>query len=250
METIPLWVPVVFFAIAVVYAMVGLGGGSAYVAALAVMGFPYAAIPQVGLACNVLVTAGGVWHFRRAGHLSWRTCLPFVVASIPAAYLGGRIPIGPRPFALILGLALLAAGVRMLATPAARELRRMSTARAWALGVPVGAALGFVSGLVGIGGGVFLASVLVLARWTDARGAAGMVAVFTFANSVAGLAGQVNKGLLIGVAVVPLLLAAVIGGQIGSRLGARGLPVLRLRQVLSLLLIAVALRTLWGAWQA
>jgi len=247
MESIPFWMPLTFFAIAAVYAMVGLGGGSSYVAALSVLGLPYAAVPQVALACNMLVTAGGMWHFRRAGYLSWSACLPFVVSSVPAAYLGGRIPIGPRPFEIVLGTVLLLAGARMLTTPAARELRLVSTRRAWAIGLPVGAALGFVSGLVGIGGGVFLASILVFTRWTDVRGAAGTVAVFTFANSVAGLAGHAYKGLLIGTAALPLLIAAVIGGQIGAGLGARGLSMPRLRQVLSLLLIGVAACVLWEA---
>ncbi len=244
-ESLPLWVPVIFFAIAAVYAMAGLGGGSSYVAALAVLGLPFGAIPQVALACNALVTAGGVWHFGRAGRVPWKLCLPFVVASVPAAYLGGRVPIGPRPFALVLGLALLAAAARMLTAPAVREIRPVTLRSAWLIGVPVGAVLGLLSGLVGIGGGVFLAGVFLLARWSDARATAGALAVFTFANSVAGLTGHIHKGLMIGAGAVPLMLAAVIGGQLGSRLGARGLPLARLRQVLAVLMMIVALDLLW-----
>jgi len=248
MDTIPLWLPFVFFAIALVYATVGFGGGSSYLAALALLGLPHTMIPQVALVCNALVSAGGVWHFHRAGHVALPRVFPFVLASIPMAYLGGRIPVGPRLFAVLLGLSLLAAALRMMLTAPETSPRALGARRAWALGLPIGALLGLLAGLVGIGGGVFLAPLLVLTRWSDAKGAAGAAAVFILVNSIAGLAGQFTKGVFVDATLVPLALAVVLGGQVGSRLGSRRLPVPHVRKLLSALVLIVSLRTLWGAF--
>jgi hypothetical protein len=247
MDQIPLWLTPVFFAIALAYATVGLGGGSSYLAVLALVGLPPSAMAQVALACNALVTAGGTWHFSRAGHVSPRTLLSYVLGSVPVAYAGGRIEIAPRVFTVVLGFALLCAGVQMLVSLPDRTARAGLRTRPWWTGLLVGAALGLVSGLVGIGGGVFLAAFLVLARWSDARGAAGAAAVFTFLNSIAGLAGQAHKGFVLGASVVPLLLAVVAGGQMGSRLGSRRLSPTHMRRWLAALLVFVSLRVLWGA---
>jgi uncharacterized membrane protein YfcA len=249
METLPLWVPLLFFVIACAYAMVGLGGGSSYAAALVTIGIPYAAVPQVALACNILVTAGGIWHFRHAGYVSTRACLPFLLASVPAAYLAGRLAAPPGLFGFVLGVALFAAGLRMLVALPEREVRPVSARYQWIVGVPVGAVVGFISGFAGIGGGILLGAVLVLARWMDAKTAAGTVAVFTFANSVAGFAGHVQRELVLGMSVLPLLVAVVLGGQLGSRLAARRLPASRVRQLLAVLLLFVSVRTLWGIIQ-
>ena len=247
MDPFPLWVALLFFVMAGAFATVGLGGGSAYAAALITLGAPYAVIPQIALACNVLVAAGGVWHFGRAGYVSLRTCLPFLLASVPAAYLGGRVPVTPTVFEVVLGGALLVAGLRMLIASPGLVVRADGVSRLWITGLSIGAVVGFVSGLVGIGGGILLGAVLVLSRWMDARTAAGTMAVFTFANSAAGFVGHAQRGFVLGFSVLPLILAAVAGGQLGSRLGARRVPTHRLRQVLALLLLIVAVRTLWEA---
>ena len=247
MDPFPLWVTLLFFVLAGAFATVGLGGGSAYAAALITLNVPYAVIPQVALACNVLVAAGGVWHFGRAGYVSLRECLPFLLASVPAAYLGGRIHIGPTVFEFALGGALLVAGLRMLIGPRRQDARTDGVPGLWITGLSIGAVVGFVSGVVGIGGGILLGAVLVLSRWMDSRTAAGTMAVFTFANSAAGFVGHAQSGFVLGLSAVPLILAAVAGGQLGSRMGARRLPTHRLRQVLALLLMIVAVRTLWEA---
>jgi uncharacterized membrane protein YfcA len=245
--SIPLWLPFAFFAIAVVYATAGLGGGSSYLAALALTGLPHLVIPQLALACNILVTAGGTWHFWREGRISFPDTLPYLAASVPAAYLGGRIPLDPRVFAIVLGCVLFAAGAQMLFTAPREALRPLEGRRLWIIGLPLGAVLGLFSGLVGIGGGIFLAAVLVFARWADARTAAGTAAVFTLINSIAAFTGHATRGILLGADVIPLLVAVVAGGQIGSLLGARHLPVHRVRRVLALLLLFVSARTLWHA---
>ncbi|MCE9625743.1 MAG: TSUP family transporter, partial [Deltaproteobacteria bacterium] len=169
MEQLPQLLPL-FFLAALVYATAGFGGGSTYLALLALFAFPYGEMPKLALLCNLVVVSGGCWVFYRNGHFSPKKVLPFVVTSIPAAYLGGRIPIGKELFLWLLALSLLAAGVRMLISERAFvERGDLSWKRAWALGLPIGAGLGLLSGLVGIGGGIFLAPVLYFLGWTNSR---------------------------------------------------------------------------------
>lgn len=242
------WMPFAFFAVALAYSTVGFGGGSSYIALLAIAGLSHVVIPQTALVCNIVVTLGGVWHYARAGHLDAGRVLPFVALSVPAAYLAGRLDVGERVFFLLLGLSLAAAGTRALLAAGAHGPQRAAPALrrpAWPAGLAVGGALGFLAGLVGIGGGVFLAPVLLLARWADAKQAAAAASVFIVVNSVAGLAGQFAKGVYIDVSVVPLVLAVFAGGQIGSRLGSRRLPLPVLQRLLAALILAVGLRLIW-----
>lgn len=248
MESIPLWMPLAFFAVAVAYATVGFGGGSSYLALLALVGLSHVVIPQTALVCNLIVSAGGVWHFHRAGHLDLRRALPFVILSVPMAYLGGRIPLGRELFMMLLGVSLLAAALRML-IPSARfaRARGLGAREAWAVGVPLGGALGFLSGLVGIGGGIFLAPIVILAGWASAKQAAGLASLFILVNSAAGLTGQMHKGAHLEWMVVPLAMAALLGGQIGSRMGAQRLPQMGVQRILAALILLVSLRILGGA---
>ncbi len=196
MESIPFWLPFAFFAIALLYAMVGFGGGSSYLAVLALIGVSHTVIPQVALVCNIIVSGGGVWHFRRTGHLAFGKIAPFIAVSIPMAYLGGRIAVGQDVFIILLAVSLFAAGARtLMPSPDLRGLRHVSTVAAWRIGLPLGAVLGFFAGVVGIGGGIFLSPALILIRWADARGAAAAASVFVLVNSLSGLAGQFTKGI-------------------------------------------------------
>ncbi len=247
METMPLWLPLVFFVIALLYATVGFGGGSSYLAVLAFIGLPYHSIPQVALLCNLAVSGGGVWHFYRGGHLDLRKILPFIVLSIPLAFFGGQLPIGRQLFMILLGGSLFAAGARTFLPQRKFGPGGLSPKRAWQVGLPIGAALGFLAGLVGIGGGIFLAPVLILAGWANAKQAAAAAAIFIIVNSAAGLVGQLSKGVYLDTMVIPLVLAVVLGGQIGSRLGAYRLRVVGVRQLLGLLILFVSIRLVWSA---
>jgi uncharacterized membrane protein YfcA len=246
-ESIPLWLPVAFFLVALLYAAAGFGGGSAYLAVLAFSGLSYQALPQTALLCNVVVTLGGVWHFHRGGHAALRRVLPFFVLSIPMAYVGGRFEIGRETFSVLLGISLLAAGVRMILPRSEASARAMSVTTEWLIGLPVGAALGLLSGLVGIGGGVFLAPVLLLAGWTTSKQTAAAASLFILVNSGAGLAGQLVKGVYIGWWTVPLVLVVLVGGQIGSRVGSYKLSGAGVRRLLAAIIIVVGARVLWKA---
>jgi len=246
-ESMPLWLPVAFFAIALAYSAAGFGGGSAYLAVLALSGLPYQAVPQTSLLCNVVVTLGGVWHFHRGGHLDLKRVLPFFVLSIPAAYLGGRIQVGREPFFILLSVSLIAAGVLMF-IPRNHDVRRtLTNGQEWLIGLPAGAALGVLSGIVGIGGGVFLAPVLVLTGWTTSKQTAAAASLFILVNSVAGLGGHFVKGVHIGWMTAVLVLAALVGGQIGSRAGSYRLSGIGVRRILAAIIVVVGVRLLWKA---
>jgi len=247
MDAVWMWLPVLFFLIATFYASVGFGGGSSYLAVLALMGLSYTSIPQTALVCNIIVSAGGVWHFRRCGHLQWRRVLPFVVLSVPMAFVGGLIPVGQKVFMFLLGGSLLVAGARMfLPIRSAGAFSSIATRKMWIVGLPLGAALGLLSGLVGIGGGIFLAPVLILSGWADARATAATATVFILVNSLAGLGGQLAKGVYLDASIIPLGIAVFLGGQIGSRLGSSRLSGSSVRRLTGALILFVSFRILWG----
>ena len=244
---------VCFFVTALVYSIAGLGGGSTYLALLALFAVPYPVMPRVALLCNLVVVSGGCWHFFRAGHFSFRRVAPFVLTSIPMATWGGCIPIGTTLFTLLLGISLLIAALRMFLSDRSFESKTVISGRElWMIGLPVGALLGFLSGLVGIGGGIYLAPLLLFLGWADAKQTAAASSFFILVNSLAGLAGQMTKGPFLSVAglvhgqpLLLLLLAVWLGGQIGSRIGAHKLPKLELQRVTATLILLVAVRLLW-----
>ena len=247
---------------ALLYASVGFGGGSTYTALLVLGGADFRAVPVVALLCNITVVAGGTWRFARAEALPARRLAPFLAASIPAAWAGGRLPVEERAFVGLLGAALLVAGARM-AVQALRRRRRargqmevgVEATRDVPTGVALGtgAALGGLAGVVGIGGGIFLAPVLYALRWGGEREIAGACSLFILLNSVAGLAGQLQKGGgdALGLAAPYFLLipAVLVGGQIGSWLGSSRLRAEWVRGLTALLILYVATRLLlrWAA---
>lgn len=214
----------VFFLIALFYSMMGFGGGSSYLAALALSGLPHSEIPPVALACNLVVAGTGFLQFRRAGHFDFRKLLPFVLLSVPMAYLGGRIPVGKQLFFFLLGAALLAVALRMLIRSEPAEIRIPCPRTRWVLGLSLGAAIGFLSGLLGIGGGIFLSPLLLLMRWADSKQAAASASFFILVNSAAALAGHLHKVPFHWTGILPLAAAVFLGGQAGSRLGAFHIP--------------------------
>lgn len=238
-----------FFVTALVYSMAGLGGGSTYLALLAIFSFPYESMPKVALLCNIVVVSGGCYFFVKAGHFSPKKVLPFVVTSIPAAYLCGRIPIDKTIFFWLLAISLGVAGFRILLSDKAFAVRRqVSWRQSWFIGLPLGAALGALSGLVGIGGGIFLSPVLYLLGWAHAKEAAAAASFFILANSAAGFLGQLAKGDFTVEMnfLLPLACAVLLGGQIGSRLGSGKVSKLVLQRTTALLILFVSGRLLWS----
>ncbi len=234
---------VTFFAIAVIYSMVGFGGGSSYLAALAMTGLAYQVIPPIALICNMIVAGGGFIHFVKGGHFSLKKVLPFTVLSIPMAYWGGKLLIAKELFFLLLGLSLLIAAIRMLMPDDFFDRsREISFKKAWGVGLPAGAFLGFLSGLVGIGGGIFLSPILLFLRWVDVKQAGACASFFILVNSFSGFFGQLHKGTMNYEMILPLGLAVFVGGQIGSRIGSFHLPKLQFQRVLAILIASVAIK--------
>jgi uncharacterized protein len=244
---IPALLALAFAVTALLYASVGFGGGSTYAALLALSGLDYRLLPLVALACNIVVVTGGTIRFARAGVTPWRRAVWLVGLGAPSAFLGGLTPIKEATFLMLLGISLVLTSIAMLAPLRAPQVGdRSNAARAMVL---VAAPLGYLAGLVGIGGGIFLAPLLYLARWHGAREIAATASLFILVNSLFGLAGQMvkNGAGLLGAAIgasLPLLIAVVIGGQIGSLLAVRWLPPQWIRWLTALLVLVVGVRLL------
>lgn len=241
-----------FAATATLYASVGFGGGSTYIALLALAALDYRALPVIALLCNIIVVTGGTARFQLRGLIDWPKIWPILLLSVPAAWLGGRMVLEQDSFMLLLGLSLAAAGILLIIEPFIR--RAGAVGGQWAghrLFAPaIGTAIGFLSGTVGIGGGIFLAPILLLTRWADSRRIAATASVFILVNSIAGLGGQLMKsGLSSGGEAIltywPLFLGVLLGGQVGSILASKTLPEIWIRRLTALLILYVAARILW-----
>ncbi len=238
---------------AALYASVGFGGGSTYIALLALAALDYRALPVIALLCNIIVVTGGTLRFQSRGLIDWPKIWPILLLSVPAAWLGGRMVLDKDSFLLLLGLSLATAGLLLLIEPFIKRAGTGSGNQRWTghrLFAPaVGTGIGFLSGMVGIGGGIFLAPILLLTRWSDSRRIAATASIFILVNSIAGLAGQLMKsGLNSGgdamLAYWPLFVGVLLGGQVGSILASKALPEIWIRRLTALLILYVALRIL------
>ena len=243
------WLPFGFFATALLYASVGFGGGSTYSALLSLAGYDYRLLPILSLACNIVVVTGASIRFARAGITPWRGALTVSLIAAPLAFLGGLTPIRESHFQVLLGVSLVLAGAALLLPRSAETTRKPSRLARF---MPLYAApLGYLAGLVGIGGGIFLAPLLHLTRWNGARPIAATTSLFILINSLAGLLGQLAKtgpdrfteALSGG---LPLLIAVVLGGQLGSLMALRLLPERMIRWLTAALTIWAGSRLLLG----
>ena len=234
-----------FFLTALLYATAGFGGGSTYLALLALTDLPVGQLRPLALCANLVVAGGGAWRFWRAGQLPGRRAGGLVLASVPAAFLGGLVALPREQYLGLLAVVLLAAGLLTWWRPRAAE-NEPPASRSQRTGLALGGATGLLAGVVGIGGGVFLAPALYRLRWGGARRIAATTSLFICANSLAGLAGQFAAGARLpgGWGPVALLLAVLAGGQLGTRLTLGYLSPTLIRRTTAVLIIAVALRLL------
>ncbi len=222
------------FLVATLYSSVGHGGASGYLAVMALMAVAPEVTRPTALMLNLFVAGIATVQYYRAGHFSWRLFLPFAAASVPMAYLGGTLQLPLPAYGIVLGVVLVLAAARL-----AIELKSEDQTKdppIW-MAVIIGASLGLVSGLVGVGGGIFLTPVLLLLHWAKAKTAAGVSALFILVNSAAGLAGVWRSTPELPAAVWFWVGAAIIGGLIGSSLGAKRFDSLTLRRMLALVLV-------------
>ncbi len=231
---------------AALYSSVGHGGASFYLAAGALAGLQREALTPIALSLNLLVAGLAFWNYWRAGPFSLRLLLPFIVTSIPAAYWGGSLSISPQVFAGLLGFTLLLAAARLLLF--GREMRprlELDLGILWLVGLPAGLALGFLSGLIGVGGGIFLSPILLLLGWADAKRTAAISSAFIVLNSLSGLVGHLVRGAGPQLEMLlPLLGAVAIGGAIGSYWGAQRIRHVALQRLLGAVLLVAAFKLL------
>lgn len=227
---------------AVLYASVGHGGASAYLAALALFGVPAAVMKPAALVMNLGVAGVGTLRFASASLVPWRLLVPLCAGSVPAAYAGGLIHMPTRAHQLLLGVVLLFAAFRLAMRYRTAELR---PAPSTPLLLVVGLGFGFIAGLTGVGGGIFLSPLLILARWEDPRRTAGASSVFILVNSAAGLAGHLSAGGGVPSAAAPLTAVALAGGLLGSWLGAKRLVPMTLRRLLAAVLVIAGAKLLF-----
>lgn len=229
--------------VAILYSSVGHAGASGYIAVLALAGVAPVVIKPLALMLNIVVAAIASWQYWRAGYFSPRLLSQFALLSIPAAFAGGYLQLPGHIFERLVGAVLIFSAARLVMHPIeVSEPRPPGTATALA----AGGALGFLAGLTGTGGGIFLTPLLLFRRWAAVRTAAAVSAVFILLNSSAGLAGHLSGGGRMPAPAVPLVIAAVTGGLIGSRLGSRRLQVRWILWILALVLLLAGSKLLFA----
>lgn len=238
---------VAFGVIAIVYSSVGFGGGSSYLALLAVMAVDFELIRPIALICNIMVVTAGTYIFYKQGKFDFKKNWVFVAASIPLAYLGGYYPIKEKSFFVVLGFTLIIASLLLWFQNRIQKLSadRPPMSDKVGMNVVLGGGVGFLSGLVSIGGGIFLSPLLHLMNWDEVKKISAMASFFILVNSISGLAGQFTRGVQIDWSFTwPLLLAVFVGGQIGSRLGATVFNPFLIKRITAVLILMAGVNIL------
>jgi uncharacterized membrane protein YfcA len=233
---------VAFFAAALLYASVGNAGASAYLAIMAIFSLAPAVMKPTALALNILVASFATLHFARAHSFSWPVFWPFALTSIPFSFLGGRILLPGVIYKPLVGIVLLYVAYRLFRSASQGKLPAGKHPMPLGLALAAGAGIGFLAGLIGLGGGIFLTPLLLFTGWAEPRQAAGASAVFNLVNSLAGLFGQVTILANLPIAILPWAFAAASGGWIGAIYGSRRLGNARLQQALGLVLLVAGLK--------
>jgi len=233
----PYSIALLFFLIAFVYSSVGLGGGSSYTALMAILGFSTLAIPMVSLTLNVLVTLVGSINYIRHKHARLDLILPFLVTSIPMAYLGGALQLDKQTFYWVLLLSLCFVAMRIYLWQDTRIELNLSVRGKLIVALVAGAVLGFIAGVAGIGGGIYLVPLIIILGLGTQKEAAASGVIFIFINSLAGLVSRLQYNMIDLGDYIPLLGAVLVGGIFGSYVGAVRYSVRTMEKILGLIII-------------
>ena len=234
-----------FFITAILYSSVGFGGGSTYLALMLIWDIPYYIFPVIALFCNIIVVSGNSINYVRSGNLSFNLLFPYLIGSIPFAFFGASILITKELFEILLFVILIIAGVFLFIESKSynnNDIRVNKVPKI--LSIIIGSAIGFISGIVGIGGGIFLSPILFLMKAGYPKQIAATASLFILINSIFGVAGQLSKDVVFGefLNFWPLFLVVLFGGQIGNYLNIKFLSNKTLALITSLLVIFVAMR--------
>ena len=236
---------ILFFITAIIYSSIGFGGGSTYLALLLIWGVPYTIFPIIALTCNIIVVSGNCFNYIRAGNLNFKLLMPYLIGSIPLAFIGGSLPVDKKIFEILLFFVLSMAGYLLLFNFKSYDDKKKSyKSIPFFISVIIGSVLGFISGIVGIGGGIFLSPILFLLKVAKPKHIVTSASLFILINSVFGIIGQLTKNLNFSdmYGYFYLLIAVLIGGQIGNYLNLKILPARVLALITSALVLFVAIR--------
>lgn len=233
-ELIP-FLAVCIFLVAMIYASVGHGGASGYLAVMALFSLHPEALKPTALMLNIVVAGIGTYLYCSAGQFSWRVFWPFVITSIPMSFLGGTFSLPPEYYRPILGLVLFYAAWRLFVRR--KDDDYAARAPVLPLAMVVGGILGFASGVIGVGGGIFLSPLMILLRWAKVREVSGIAALFILVNSISGLLGHLNSLQHVPEYAPVLAGMALLGGTVGALCGSRHLPVAAILKAMSLMMV-------------
>ena len=231
------------FLMAVLYSSVGHGGASGYLALMALFSFSPEFMRPSALILNVFVSSIALFTYYRNGHFRIRLLLPFIITSVPFAFLGGLITVNPKTYKVILGIFLIIAIARMIYRPK-NEKDEINYVNKYAAYI-IGAFLGFLSGLIGIGGGIILSPIIILLKWGTMKETAAVSAAFILVNSIAGLSGQFSQGIQLAPELGYMLAAAISGGILGSYMGSYKISDRNLKYALSVVLTFASFKLLF-----
>ena len=237
-------IAILFFVGAALYASVGHGGASSYLAVMGLFSLAPDVMKPTALALNILVAGVATFKFYRAGLFKWGLFWPFAIASIPAAFVGGAVMLPARWYKIVVGVVLLYAAVWMFRSAMRPISKETHPPPLWAA-LLAGLAIGFLSGLTGVGGGIFLSPLLLRMGWAETRATSGVAAPFILVNSIAGLLGHIASVSKLPPSVPVWGAAALIGGWIGASYGSKRAPVPVLRQLLSLVLVVAGAKLIF-----
>tara|TARA_B110000438_G_scaffold90182_1_gene89684 strand:- start:823 stop:1569 length:747 start_codon:yes stop_codon:yes gene_type:complete len=234
-----------FFITAILYSSVGFGGGSTYLALMLIWDIPYYIFPVIALFCNIIVVSGNSINYIRSSNLSFNLLIPYLIGSVPFAFFGASISIGKEFFEVLLFVILVIAGIFLFIESKSFNNNNIKINQVpKILSIIIGSAIGFISGIIGIGGGIFLSPILFLMKAGYPKQIAASASLFILINSIFGVAGQLTKDIVFDefLNFWPLFVAVLTGGQIGNFLNIKFLSNKTLAIITSLLVIFVAIR--------
>ncbi|WP_288072254.1 sulfite exporter TauE/SafE family protein [Hydrotalea sp.] len=237
-----IWLYILFFLVAFFYSSIGHGGASGYLAVMALLSFSPAVMKPTSLLLNTLVSFIAFVSFYRAGHFKSKLLWPLIAASIPFAFIGSIMPVSDSIYKKLLGVVLLISIIRLLYQNSEKPL---NPSPKWYVLFVIGAIIGLISGMIGMGGGILLAPVLLLMGWSTQKQTAAICAIFIFLNSLSGMAGQIKTGFPLSTQIIYIVIIVLLGGWVGAYTGSKKLNEKNMKYMLAVVLIMASIKLLF-----